>query len=274
MGQKVSGLPDVSSSLPALHTLPWSLLHVLISVSSTHLSAARPGVILLLPAPPLHLFLLCLSVLPVFLPPSLGSSSQSNSQEANRNTHTHKKKSRKRLISEIRRGWEQPWKSHIFSSHGICGLRVFLLSDTYRTENVFHSFKYHNSAVNVNHAQGQWIPELGQKVMSNCRLCKHVRTADSCMMSRLFVYFRCIIFSAPQLILKATILFWLKYTNLRSVWGLYICDFLIKCKLKLCQQGQQSNNTTCGVCVALMNPPVLNARWTILAFWWWTQSNV
>lgn len=189
-------------------------------------------------------------------------------------THTQKKKSRKRLISEIRRGWEQPWKSHIFSSHGICGLRVFLLSDTYRTENVFHSFKYHNSAVNVNHAQGQWIPELGQKVMSNCRLCKHVRTADSCMMSRLFVYFRCIIFSAPQLILKATILFWLKYTNLRSVWGLYICDFLIKCKLKLCQQGQQSNNTTCGVCVALMNPPVLNARRTSLAFSWWTQSNV
>lgn len=228
MGQKVSGLPDVSSSLPALHTLPWSLLHVLITaVSSTHLSAARPGVILLLPAPPLHLFLLCLSVLPVFLPPSLGSSSQSNSQEANRNTHTHKKKSRKRLISEIRRGWEQPWKSHIFSSHGICGLRVFLLSDTYRTENVFHSFKYHNSAVNVNHAQGQWIPELGQKAMSNCRLCKHVRTADSCMMSRLFVYFRCIIFSAPQLILKATILFWLKYTNLRSVWAFIYVTFLL-----------------------------------------------
>lgn len=227
MGQKVSGLPDVSSSLPALHTLPWSLLHVLISVSSTHLSAARPGVILLLPAPPLHLFLLCLSVLPVFLPPSLGSSSQSNSQEANRNTHTHTKKSRKRLISEIRRGWEQPWKSHIFSSHGICGPRVFLLSDTYRTENVFHSFKYHNSAVNVNHAQGQWIPELGQKAMSNCRLCKHVRTADSCMMSRLFVYFRCIIFSAPQLILKATILFWLKYTNLRSVWAFIYVTFLL-----------------------------------------------
>ena len=158
MGQKVLGLPDVSSSLPALHTLHWSLLHVLISaVSSTHLSAARLGVILLLPAPLLHLFLLCLSSPSSPPPPSLGSSSQSNSQEANRNTHTHTHththtQSRKRLISEIRRGWEQPWKSHIFSSHGICRLQVFLLSDAYRKvecKNVFHSFKYHNSAVNV-----------------------------------------------------------------------------------------------------------------------------
>lgn len=47
------------------------------------------------------------------------------------------------------------------------------------------------------------------------------------MMSRLFVYFRCIIFSAPQLILKATILFWLKYTNLRSVWAFIYVTFLL-----------------------------------------------
>ena len=69
-----------------------------------------------------------LSVLPVFLLPlPSGSSSQSNPQEENRNTH---KKSRKRLISAIRRGWEQPWKSHIFVSLGLCRLQVFLLSNT------------------------------------------------------------------------------------------------------------------------------------------------
>ena len=95
----------------------------------------------------------CPPRLPPPLPPSALQVNQIHKRRTGTHTHTHTHtQSRKRLISEIRRGWEQPWKSHIFSSHGICRLQVFLLSDAYRKvecKNVFHSFKYHNSAVNV-----------------------------------------------------------------------------------------------------------------------------
>lgn len=102
--------PSVMFSPPFLHIststlFHWSPLHFLMSshrcraaVSSTHLSAARLCVILLLPAS-LHVFLPCLSS------PSLPPHQLFKSIKFTGDNQGHKK-SRKRLISQIRKEWE------------------------------------------------------------------------------------------------------------------------------------------------------------------------
>lgn len=186
-GDRTNGIrPPSHFLLPSCTAAPhWSLFHFLISshhcrgaASLTYLSAAQICVILFLPAS-LHLFLLCLSSPPH--PPVL---------QVNQIHRNSQKQEKANLLDKKTK------ESHIFSLYSVFNHTIFFSSYLTLTKmyNVIAIYLTPllctpSEGYQMHRSPGGKISGLGHIVMSNCWLGKHFKTADSCEVICLFVYF-------------------------------------------------------------------------------------